>query len=71
MTKETFDDWKSSQSTQAILSKLEERRKEKEELMVELAAGCTSVETLSLQAARLAGMVIGLNEILELTWEDM
>lgn len=71
MTKEDFDTWKSSQLTQNIIGKWIERRHDKEEMMIELAAGCNSTDVLALQSARLAGIIVGYNELIELTWEDL
>lgn len=71
MTKEDFETWKTSRLTQDIIGKWVERRRDKEDMMVELAAGCNSTEVLALQSARLAGIIVGYNELIELTWEDL
>lgn len=70
MTKESFEGWLSYQVTQEVKKLLEERIKNKVELMQELSYGCNDMETVAMQNARLAGMIAGINEFVEITWED-
>lgn len=70
MTKESFEGWQSYTVTNEVKALLEKRLKNKVELLQELATGCQSKDTMVLQSARLGGIILGINEFLELTWDD-
>ncbi len=70
MTKDHFEAWQSFEGTKEVKELIEKRIKQWEENLVELAAGCNNMDTLSIQAARLAGMIMGANELVQISWED-
>lgn len=70
MTKEAFEGWLDYQVTGEVKELMKRRIKEYEDLLLELAGGCNDTDKLALQAARLGGMVAGVNNFLEMSWED-
>ena len=70
LTEDAFNDWKNWTITQAVMSKLAERRDVKKERMIELSFGTTKMDDY-LQVVKLSGFIVGMNEFLELTFADL
>jgi hypothetical protein len=71
MTKEEFEGWKSYRPTQEVRAYLTELKGNYLELQHQLLTNCSEVETIALQAVRLEGMITGINNFLDIAWEDV
>ena len=71
MTQEEFTHWKQFEPTVEIRKYGEEVRQGWDDLLHNLCGSCTSPDTLAVQAARLQGMILGINTILEMEWSDV
>lgn len=71
MTQEEFDGWRAIQPTREILRYLEDERQNLDDLLHQLCINCTDTQTFAVQAARVQGMIVGLNKLLEIEWSDV
>jgi hypothetical protein len=71
VTQEEFTHWKQFEPTVEILKYGKEVRFGWDELLHNLCSSCTTTDTLAVQAARLQGMILGINTILEMEWGDV
>lgn len=71
MTKEEFEGWKSIRPTQEVRAYLNELKDNYIELQHQLLTNCNEPHTIALQGVRLEGMITGINNFLDLVWEDV
>jgi hypothetical protein len=71
MTKDEYNQWKTWRITGEIMEYGKRLANEYNELLIELNSGCTELEKVGLQGARLAGMIAGINAVLGIEWEDI
>ena len=70
MNAEEFETWKESLLTQEILAHLGRRRQQVNDLLVDHCFAAKETNAM-VHAAKLTGLIIGLNELLELRHEDL
>ena len=70
MNKDTFISWKHSLETEEIFRYLSELRADRVDMLIELCAGAETLEKL-IQAPKLAGMILAINDLLEIEYEDI
>ncbi len=71
MTLEEFEGWSAMRETQEVKHYLNELRENYSEQIHNLLTNFNNQETIGLQGSRLQGMIVGLNSIIELGWEDI
>lgn len=71
MTQEEFEGWSTMRETQEVKHYLNELRENYSEQIHNLLTNCNDSKIIGLQGCRLQGMIVGLNSILELGWEDV
>lgn len=69
MTKEEFNEWKDWHITREIMLRKGEVRESRKERMVEIGFGSVSPNDI-VQMVKLAGFIVGMNEFLDMTYED-
>ena len=69
MTKEEFNEWKNWHITREIMGSFEEIRESRKERMIEIGFGSVSPNDV-VQMVKLAGFIVGMNEFLDMTYED-
>lgn len=69
MTKEEFNEWKDWHITREIMQRKGEVRESRKERMIEIGFGSVSPNDI-VQMVKLAGFIVGMNEFLDMTYED-
>ena len=69
MTKEEFNEWKDWHITREIMQRKGEVRESRKERMIEIGFGSVSPNDV-VQMVKLAGFIVGMNEFLDMTYED-
>lgn len=70
MTKDDFESWKEWAVTKEIKAFLERRKLAALERQVEIGFE-NNVETVAMHSARTSGIVAGINEVIDLEYEDL
>lgn len=71
MTLEEFEGWTHQRETREVKDFLVALRDNYSELLHNLMSNCNSAEEMSIQGARLQGMIVGINSLLEIEWGDV
>lgn len=71
MTREEFEGWIDAPDTLKVFKYLTRLREHLVGRLVEVAAGTSTVDELAVRTARLAGEIVGINNLLEIDYEEI
>lgn len=70
MTSEEFETWRGSLLTEDVIKYLKRRRQQENDHLINVCFTADSTERM-VHAAKITGLIVGLNELIELTHADM